>query len=52
MSIPLEDTVTDIIGKAQRGLGLSDTELANRIGIEISELEAVKQVQRGGFRGS
>jgi glyoxylase-like metal-dependent hydrolase (beta-lactamase superfamily II) len=45
MSIPLEDTVTDIIGKAQRGLGLSDTDLADRIGIEIGELEAVKQVR-------
>ncbi len=49
MTIPLEDTVTDIIGKAQRGLGLSDTELADRIGIEISELEAVKQVRGVAF---
>ena len=49
MSIPLEDTVTDIIGKAQRGLGLSDTDLADRIGIEISELEAVKQVRGVAF---
>src|SRR5271154_6938899 len=49
MSIPLEDTVTDIIGKAQRGLGLSDTELADRIGIEIGELEAVKQVRGVAF---
>jgi glyoxylase-like metal-dependent hydrolase (beta-lactamase superfamily II) len=49
MSIPLEDTVTDIIGKAQRGLGLSDTQLADRIGIEISELEAVKQVRGVAF---
>ena len=49
MTIPLEDTVTDTIGKAQRGLGLSDTELADRIGIEISELEAVKQVRGVAF---
>jgi len=49
MSIPLEDTVTDIIGKAQRGLGLGDTDLADRIGIEISELEAVKQVRGVAF---
>ncbi|MCE0523520.1 MAG: MBL fold metallo-hydrolase [Methylacidiphilales bacterium] len=49
MSIPLEDTVADIIGKAQRGLGLSDTELADRVGIEISELEAVKQVRGVAF---
>jgi hydroxyacylglutathione hydrolase len=49
MNIPLEDSVTDIIGKAQRGLGLSDTELADRVGIEISELEAVKQVRGVAF---
>jgi len=49
MSIPLEDTVTDIIGKAQRGLGLSDIELADKVGIEISELEAVKQVRGVAF---
>jgi len=49
MNIPLEDTVTDIIGKAQRGLGLSDTDLADRIGIEISELEAVKQARGVAF---
>lgn len=49
MSIPLEDFASDIVGKAQRGLGLSDTELANKIGIEISELEAVKQVKGVAF---
>ena len=49
MSIPLEDTVTDIIGKAQRGLGLSDAELASQIGIEIGELETVKQVRGVDF---
>ena len=49
MTIPLEDTVTDIVGKAQRGLGLSDTDLADRIGIEIGELEAVKQVRGMAF---
>ncbi|MCE0482929.1 MAG: MBL fold metallo-hydrolase [Methylacidiphilales bacterium] len=49
MTIPLEDGVTDVIGKAQRGLGLNDTDLANRIGIEISELEAVKQVKGVAF---
>jgi len=29
--IPLEDNVGDIIGKAQRGLGISDSELAERV---------------------
>jgi len=42
MAIPLEDLVTDVVGKAQRGLGIDDTTLADRIGIEIGELDAVK----------
>ena len=45
MSIPLEDTVTDIVGKAQRGLGLSDADLAKKIGVEPGELDAIKQVK-------
>jgi hydroxyacylglutathione hydrolase len=49
MNIPLEDTVTDIIGKAQRGLGLSDLDLAGRMGIEAGELDAVKQVRNVPF---
>lgn len=49
MNIPLEDTVTDIVGKAQRGLGLSDMDLADRIRIEIGEVEAVKQVRHVAF---
>jgi hypothetical protein len=34
--IPLEDNVGDVIGKAQRGLGISDSELANkaRVGLQ------------------
>jgi len=46
MIIPLEDTVTDIIGKAQRGLGLDDAELAARAAIEVSELQAIRQGRR------
>ncbi len=49
MSIPLEDSVTDIIGKAQRGLGISDADLASRIGLEAGELDAVKQVRGVDF---
>ena len=49
MSIPLEDAVTDIIGKAQRGLGLSDTDLSDRVGIEIGELAAVELVRGVAF---
>lgn len=33
MTIPLEDNAGDIIGKAQRGLGISDSQLANRAGL-------------------
>jgi hydroxyacylglutathione hydrolase len=44
--IPLEDNFTDVAGKAQRGLGLSDAELAKRAGIAASELAHFKQ---GGF---
>ncbi len=40
--IPLEDNFTDIIGKAQRGLGFSDAALADKAGITAGELKAVK----------
>jgi len=49
MSIPLEDTVADIIGKAQRGLGLDDAKLAEKTGLTASELAAVKPVQGVAF---
>jgi glyoxylase-like metal-dependent hydrolase (beta-lactamase superfamily II) len=49
MNIPLEDTVADIIGKAQRGLGLTDAELASKAGIPANELDAVKQVKGADF---
>jgi len=45
MSIPLEDSVSDIIGKAQRGLGLEDQQLAAKAGLSPDELEAVKAVR-------
>jgi hydroxyacylglutathione hydrolase len=44
--IPLEDNYTDVVGKAQRGLGLSDTELARQAGVSTSELGHFKG---GGF---
>ena len=40
--IPLEDNFTDVIGKAQRGLQLSDQTLAERAGITLEELNAVQ----------
>lgn len=44
--IPLEDTAADIIGKAQRGLAISDSELAERAGIST---ERVRQLRDGEF---
>jgi hydroxyacylglutathione hydrolase len=42
MAIPLEDTVADIIGKAQRGLGISDSELADRAGVEPEQVRRLR----------
>ena len=42
MAIHLEDTFADIIGKAQRGLGLSDGELVTRAGISAAELNRLR----------
>jgi hydroxyacylglutathione hydrolase len=44
MSIPLEDTVGDIIGKAQRGLGLDDDALAKKLAVSPYELSVAKGV--------
>lgn len=38
MTIPLEDNVSDIIGKAQRGLGISDSQLAERSGVSAEKI--------------
>lgn len=40
--IPLEDNFTDVVGKAQRGLGLSDGDLAKRAGVSAGELTQFK----------
>jgi glyoxylase-like metal-dependent hydrolase (beta-lactamase superfamily II) len=44
--IPLEDNVSDIIGKAQRGLSISDSELAKKAGVS---LETIRKVREGDF---
>ncbi len=41
--IPLEDDFNDVINKAQRGLKLSDGQLAAKAGVSAEELEAVKR---------
>src|SRR6266481_2293256 len=40
--IPLEDNFTDVLGKAQRGLNLSGSALADRAGISLAQLNAVR----------
>jgi glyoxylase-like metal-dependent hydrolase (beta-lactamase superfamily II) len=44
--IPLEDNVGDIIGKAQRGLGLSDSELAEKARVSSQK---IRQLREGDF---
>jgi hydroxyacylglutathione hydrolase len=40
--IPIEDNFTDVIGKAQRGLGIPDEELCKRAEVGPEDLAAVK----------
>jgi hydroxyacylglutathione hydrolase len=42
MKIPLEDLFEDIVGKAQRGLQLSDKELSERAHLSTEELRSLK----------
>src|SRR5262249_36372004 len=44
--IPLEDNVGDVIGKAQRGLGIPDSELAKKAG---DSLETIRKLREGDF---
>src|SRR3989442_1397752 len=43
--IPLEDNVGDIIGKAQRGLGISDSKLAEKARVSS---ETIRKLREGG----
>src|SRR5438552_3885909 len=42
MAIPLEDNVDDIISKAQRGLRISDSELADKSGVSREKINDVR----------
>jgi hydroxyacylglutathione hydrolase len=42
-TIPLEDNFTDIIGKAQRGLQVSDEQLAVKSGVAASDIARAKE---------
>src|SRR6266567_1009378 len=44
--IPLEDNVGDIIGKAQRGLGISDSELAEKASVDP---QTIRNLSEGDF---
>lgn len=46
MAIPLEDNFTDVISKAQRGLSLSDSQLAEKAGLPS---EAIRNLREGNF---
>ena len=43
MSIPLEDNFSDIIGKAQRGLGISDSQLAEKSGVSADKIRKLRE---------
>src|SRR5947207_3476232 len=47
--IPLEDNVADVIGKAQRGLGISDSELAEKAGVTA---QTIRKLREGDFEES
>jgi glyoxylase-like metal-dependent hydrolase (beta-lactamase superfamily II) len=42
MPVQLEDNVSDIIGKAQRGLGISDSQLAERAGLTADKVRGLR----------
>ncbi len=44
--IPLEDNAGDIVGKAQRGLGISDSQLAEKSGVNA---DRVRSLRDGNF---
>jgi hydroxyacylglutathione hydrolase len=41
--IPLEDTFSDVIGKAQRGQKISDDDLAKRAGVSVADISKAKE---------
>jgi glyoxylase-like metal-dependent hydrolase (beta-lactamase superfamily II) len=45
VKIPLEDNYNDIISKAQRGLGLSEEQVAKKAGVSVAELNQAKDGQ-------
>ena len=46
MPIPLEDQLSDVIGKARRGLRLSEAQLAQNSGVSLENVEAFARGER------
>jgi hydroxyacylglutathione hydrolase len=46
MKVPLEDNFNDVIGKAQRGLEISDSDLAEKARLDAT---AIRKLRRGHF---
>src|SRR5205085_10175944 len=46
MNIPIEDNFTDVIGKAQRGLEISDSDLAKKARLDAS---VIRKLRRGHY---
>jgi len=46
MNIPLEDNFTDVIGKAQRGLEISDSDLAKQARLDASAIRKLRNFER------
>src|SRR2546423_6327255 len=46
MNIPLEDNFTDVIGKAQRGLEISDSDLAKQARLDAT---AIRKLRGGHY---
>src|SRR6266850_1428353 len=43
VKIPLEDNFNDILGKAQRGLKLSDQQMAEKAGVAVADLNKARE---------
>ena len=46
--IPLEDNYDDVLRKAQRGLGVSDADLASRAAVSAEDLASLPNLSYGG----
>lgn len=47
MNVPLEDQFQDVVGKARRGLKLTESQLAQKAGVSLEAVEVMQQGQIG-----